>query len=179
MILWIFLFLPYYLYRTPSPWQSASGRQNFAQLTMAPIQSWSAVHPDFRSRTLVILSQTNVLLIRDYLTYFLEWEKRRENEAEGSNGNAMELEAPIPGIFVDLRFKEETPSPSDLSTAQLAVAESRAMCIIVSLPLKLGVWSRAHPWFCTTGPSDAIGPGSTAPLSQRYPQYSRTHPFTR
>jgi hypothetical protein len=101
---------------------------------MAPIQSWSAVHPDFRSRTLVVLSQTNVLLIRDYLTYFLDWEKRREVEDRGSSSaEVVEGNAPIPALFVDLRFTEETPSFTDISTAQLAVAESRAMCIVVSV----------------------------------------------
>lgn len=101
---------------------------------MAPIQSWSAVHPDFRSRTLVVLSQTNVLLIRDYLTYFLAWEKRREVEDRGSSSaEVVERNAPIPGLFVDLRFTEEAPSFTDISTAQLAVAESRAMCIVVSV----------------------------------------------
>jgi hypothetical protein len=110
----------------------ASGRQNFAQLMMAPIQRWSAVHPDFRSRTLVILSQTNVLVLRDYLTYFLAWEKRREAEAKGDT-IVIDSKALSLGLFADLRFGEDTPLPSDLSTSQLAVADSRAMCIVVSV----------------------------------------------
>lgn len=121
-----------------SPWQRAIGRQNWAQRLMLPVQAWSAIHPDFRSRTLVVLGQTNVLLIRDYLTCFSAWESKKERElnaVEDQNSTGKnDLE---PDMFVDLRFSEGDEGDPELSwdempPSQLAVSESRAMCIVVS-----------------------------------------------
>ncbi|UZJ51078.1 hypothetical protein CBS101457_000398 [Exobasidium rhododendri] len=115
-----------------SPWQRASGQQNLAQRTMTPIQSWSAIHPDFRSRTLVILGQTNVLIIRDYLTCFLAWQRRKEQDLRGKAGTRESL---APDLFADLQFGVNKEGEADFAwdeipTSQLAVAESRAMCIV-------------------------------------------------
>ncbi len=43
---------------------------NFAQMTMTPYQMWSAVHMDLKTKTLLILGQGTVLLIRDYKKFF-------------------------------------------------------------------------------------------------------------
>lgn len=51
-------------------WQDGPNTMNLAQLTMMPWQIWSAVHPDTRTSTLLILGQGTVLLIRDYKEYF-------------------------------------------------------------------------------------------------------------
>ena len=55
---------------TPAPWQKAPNRMNMAQMTMRPYQIWSAIHPDFKTNTLLFLGQATVVLIRDYKKYF-------------------------------------------------------------------------------------------------------------
>jgi hypothetical protein len=106
---------------------------------MTPIQAWSAIHPDFRSRTLVILGQTNVLIIRDYLTCFLAWQRKKEADLRGEvDANDASLRDCLAfGLFADLRFGEAREGEAEFSwdeypTSQLAVAESRAICIVVS-----------------------------------------------
>lgn len=105
---------------------------------MVPIQSWSAVHPDMRSSSLVVLGQTNILILRDYLKCFLAWERKKQQEILGHAGSAVDVENLKPGLFVDLRFLEreqsDTMFPSqDDTPGQLAVADSRAFCIVVSV----------------------------------------------
>lgn len=107
---------------------------------MTPVQSWSAVHPDHRSRTLVVLGQTNVLIIRDYLACFLSWQQKKEAELlEGGaspNLDSDQARSLAPALFADLWFdvarSDAALSLDELPPSQLAVAESRAMCIVVS-----------------------------------------------
>lgn len=54
----------------PGPWQAGPNTMNLAQLTMTPYQIWSAVHPDLKTKTLLILGQGTVLLIKDYKKFF-------------------------------------------------------------------------------------------------------------
>lgn len=54
----------------PNLWQAGPNTMNLAQLTMTPYQIWSAVHPDLKTKTLLILGQGTVLLIRDYKKFF-------------------------------------------------------------------------------------------------------------
>ncbi|KAJ1041128.1 hypothetical protein NDA10_004999 [Ustilago hordei] len=66
----------------PGPWQAGPNTMNSAQLTMAPYQIWSAVHPDLMTRTLLILGQGTILLIRDYKKFFRNPGQRPELFAE-------------------------------------------------------------------------------------------------
>lgn len=109
-----------------------------AQLLMTPVQSWSAVHPDFRTNTLVILGQTNVLLLRDYTSFFRAWETASQQDDVHST-----LSNPSPDLlprdFLDLWFANtdndaDNSSWDDQPSSQLSVASARAMCIVVSRP---------------------------------------------
>lgn len=111
---------------------------------MTPVQSWSAIHPDFRTNTLVVLGDTNVLLIRDYASCFRAWEAREAlSVATTSMGQPPTLplvleEALQPAMFADLYFNPpekqsmEFTMLGERTTNQLAVADSRAICITVS-----------------------------------------------
>lgn len=61
--------------KAPNEWQSGPNTMNMAQLTMRPWQIWSAVHPDIKTNTLLILGQGTVLLIRDYKQFFRDTSK--------------------------------------------------------------------------------------------------------
>lgn len=121
---------------------------------MVPIQSWSAVHFCCRSSTLVVLGQTNVLILRDYLKCFLAWEKKKEYEVLGDANTTVDVQSLQPGLFVDLCFNDREQSdtiiPSqDETPGQLAVADSRAFCIAVSaLCIELGRRRILIPIFC-------------------------------
>ena len=54
----------------PGAWQAGPNVMNLAQLTMTPFQIWSAVHPDPKTKTLLVLGQGTLLLIRDYKKFF-------------------------------------------------------------------------------------------------------------
>ncbi|SPO25889.1 uncharacterized protein UTRI_03254 [Ustilago trichophora] len=55
---------------SPGPWQAGPNTLNLAQMIMTPYQIWSAVHPDIKTKTLVILGQGTVLLLKDYKKFF-------------------------------------------------------------------------------------------------------------
>ncbi|EST05594.1 Quinonprotein alcohol dehydrogenase-like superfamily [Kalmanozyma brasiliensis GHG001] len=70
----------------PNLWQAGPNSMNWAQLTMTPYQIWSAVHPDLKTKTLLVLGQGTVLLIRDYKKFFNNPTKP-------------------PGLFVEIEFQ--------------------------------------------------------------------------
>ncbi|KAN0064750.1 hypothetical protein ACQY0O_001807 [Thecaphora frezii] len=47
-------------------WQASSNRMNRAQLYMKPYQCWAAIHVDVKTRTLLVLGQGSLLVLRDY-----------------------------------------------------------------------------------------------------------------
>ncbi|SPO25335.1 uncharacterized protein UTRI_03254_B [Ustilago trichophora] len=55
---------------SPGPWQAGPNTLNLAQMIMTPYQIWCAVHPDIKTKTLLILGQGTVLLLRDYKRFF-------------------------------------------------------------------------------------------------------------
>ncbi len=52
---------------------------------MTPYQIWSAVHPDLRTKTLLVLGQGTVLLIRDYKKFFNDPTKSRSSSSRSSS----------------------------------------------------------------------------------------------
>lgn len=118
----------------PNLWQAGPNSLNWAQLTMTPYQIWSAVHPDLRTKTLLILGQGTVLLIRDYKKFFNDPSKPPDLFVEIEFQNLEEFyQQRIVGSFEeDSPFLMGWNNPRTweaLGDAQLTVHEGRAVIV--------------------------------------------------
>lgn len=146
----------------PNLWQAGPNTMNMAQLTMTPYQIWSAVHPDPKTKTLLILGQGTVLLIRDYKKFF--------NKHSGSPDLFIEIEFENMAEFCQ-RVLERHPhwpatswnSPAAWewrTDAQLTVHEGKAFIINeIALILDLDpVSASIHRQDCRAGVHSAARP---------------------
>lgn len=67
---------------SPNLWQNGPNNIDFAQLVMSPYQQWVAIHPDLKTKTLLILGQGTILLLRDYQRFFDDQRKPPESFVE-------------------------------------------------------------------------------------------------
>ncbi|CBQ72963.1 conserved hypothetical protein [Sporisorium reilianum SRZ2] len=118
---------------TPNLWQAGPNSMNWAQLTMTPYQIWSAVHPDLKTKTLLILGQGTVLLLRDYKKFFNDPSKPPDLFAEIEFQNLEEYYSQriVGGIEEDLSdLGWNNPRMWEtLGDAQLTVHEGKAVIV--------------------------------------------------
>ncbi|GAC94128.1 hypothetical protein PHSY_001697 [Pseudozyma hubeiensis SY62] len=117
----------------PNLWQAGPNSMNWAQLTMTPYQIWSAVHPDLKTKTLLILGQGTVLLIRDYQKFFNHPDKPPELlvEIEFENLEEYYQQRVVGGVEEDLSdLGWNNPRMWEtLGDAQLTVHEGKAVIV--------------------------------------------------
>ncbi|TKY85700.1 hypothetical protein EX895_005240 [Sporisorium graminicola] len=117
----------------PSLWQAGPNSMNWAQLTMTPYQIWSAVHPDLKTKTLLILGQGTVLLVRDYKKFFRDPSKPPDLfvEIEFQNLEEYYQERIVGGVDEDLSdLGWNNPRMWEtLGDAQLTVHEGKAVVV--------------------------------------------------
>ncbi|SNX84306.1 uncharacterized protein MEPE_03015 [Melanopsichium pennsylvanicum] len=107
---------------SPGPWQAGPSTMNMAQETMTPFQMWSAIHPDLKTKTLLVLGQGTLLLIRDYTKLF--------KDANQSADMFVEIE--FDGVFEYGDAGERYVTREileDRATAQLTVHEGKAVVV--------------------------------------------------
>ncbi|GAK64497.1 uncharacterized protein PAN0_005c2711 [Moesziomyces antarcticus] len=116
----------------PNLWQAGPNTMNLAQLTMTPYQIWSAVHPDLKTKTLLILGHGTVLLLRDYKKFFDDPSQPPELFAEIEFENLQEFfEREVTGggeNWSDLGWNSRHLWEL-LGDAQLTVHEGRAVIV--------------------------------------------------
>ncbi|PWN50513.1 hypothetical protein IE53DRAFT_387168 [Violaceomyces palustris] len=114
----------------PSPWCAGPNRMNLAQRTLTPIQVWTAIHPDLKTNTLLVLGQGNLLLLRDYKQFFKDTSKRPDHfsdfyfrRIEGILDDDDEIDTGGALGMLDLFGWQAQPD------AQLTVADGKAFLV--------------------------------------------------
>ena len=133
---------------SPGLWQTGPNTMNMAQQMMTPYQIWAAVHPDFKTKTLLVLGQGTVLLIRDYTKFF--------NNPTQAPDLFVEIEFDAVWVYGESGARQVTRNDlEERGTALLTVHEGRAVIVnekivildmnIASAELHDGSGKTGHP----------------------------------